>query len=86
MSALQRYVIIFALAAPSAVAVWLIFHGVFTNLTQSEAAMGYVDPLTQMGVYLGYTAMFGGSLVFGAIALWAGVRAVRLWLHRDGAE
>jgi hypothetical protein len=83
VTALQRYFIIFVLAAPSAVAVWLVFHGVFTNLTQTEEAMGYVDPLTQMGVYLGYAAMFGGSLVFGGIAAWAGVQALRLWLRRD---
>ncbi|MBV8118078.1 MAG: hypothetical protein JOZ01_08870 [Candidatus Eremiobacteraeota bacterium] len=58
---------------------WLVFHAVFTNLTKSEEAMGYVDPLTQMGISLGYIAMVGGTLTFGGIALWAAVRALRLW-------
>jgi hypothetical protein len=82
LSALQRYLIIFGLAAPSAAVVWLVFHGVFTNLTQTEEAMGYVDPLTQMGIYLGYVAMFGGTLVFVGVAAWAAVRAAGIWLGR----
>ncbi|MGA8533666.1 MAG: hypothetical protein WB615_06125 [Candidatus Tumulicola sp.] len=86
LTALQRYLIIFGLTTPSAVVVWLVFHGVFTNLTQTEAAMGYVDPLTQMGIYLGYVAMFGGTLIFGAIAAWAGVRAIGEWLRLRGKE
>ncbi len=82
MTPLQRYLIIFALTAPSAVVVWWIFHGVFTALTRTEAAMGYVDPLTQMGIYLGYVAMFGGTLVFAGIAAWAAVRAAAIWLNQ----
>lgn len=38
--------------------------------------MGYVDPLTKMGIALGYIAMIGGTLVFAGIALWAGIRAI----------
>ena len=72
----QRYAIIFALAAPASVVTWLVFHGVFVNLSATEKAMGYVDPLTQMGIDLGYIAMIGGTMVFAAIALWAGVRAL----------
>jgi hypothetical protein len=82
LTSLQRYLIIFALTAPSAVVVWSIFRGVFTTLTRTEAAMGYVDPLTQMGIYLGYVAMFGGTLVFAGIAAWAAVRAAAIWLNR----
>jgi hypothetical protein len=43
--------------------------------------MGYVDPLTKMGIALGYIAMIGGTLVFATIALWAGVRAVAIHLR-----
>ncbi|HKU81436.1 MAG TPA: hypothetical protein VJP76_04625 [Candidatus Tumulicola sp.] len=78
---LHRYLIIFALTAPAAAVVWLVFHGVFATLRQTELAMGYVDPTTQMGIDLGYVAMVGGSLIFGAIALWAAARATIAWLH-----
>jgi hypothetical protein len=81
LTPLQRYLIIFAMTAPSAVVVWAIFHGVFTTLSRTEVAMGYVDPLTQMGIYLGYVAMIGGTLIFGAIAAWAAVRAAGIWLR-----
>lgn len=81
----NRYLIIFALSAPAAAAVWYVFHGVFATLGQTEIAMGYVDPTTQMGIDLGYVAMVGGSLIFGAIALWAAIRAALAWLRaRDG--
>jgi hypothetical protein len=83
-SEVGRYAVIFALAAPSAAAVWLVFHGVFTNLTQTEEAMGYVDPMTQMGVDLGYVAMVGGTLIFAGIAVWAAFRAVDAWLRERG--
>ena len=82
MTALQRYLIIFGLSAPSAIVVWAIFHGVFATLTKTEEAMGYIDPLTQMGIYLGYVAMVGGTLVFAGIAAWAAIRAARIWLSR----
>lgn len=76
-----RYLTIVALAAPAAALVWLVFHRVFASLTQTEAAMGYVDPTTQMGIDLGYLAMFGGTIVFAAIALWAAVCGASLWLR-----
>lgn len=78
MTPLQRYVVIFALTAPASVATWLVFHSVFVNLSRTEAVVGYVDPVTQMGIDLGYLAMIAGTAVFGAIALWAAVQALRL--------
>ena len=84
MTPLQRYMIIFALAAPTSVVTCLVFHSVYVNLSLSEAAMGYVDPLTKMGIALGYLAMVGGTLVFAAIALWAAIKAVGVW--RRGAD
>ncbi|HEY5349133.1 MAG TPA: hypothetical protein VIJ77_02580 [Candidatus Tumulicola sp.] len=81
---LHRYLIIFALAAPTAGAVWFVFHGVFANLTRTEAAMGYVDSTTQMGIDLGYVAMVGGTAIFAAIAAWAALRAAGAWLHERG--
>lgn len=75
-----RYVTIFALSTPAAVAVWFVFHGVFESLSATERVTGYVDSLTQMGIYLGYVCMFGGTLGFGALAAWAAVRAFGVWL------
>ena len=84
MTSFQRYAIIFALAAPASVVTWLVFHGVFVNLSASEKAMGYVDPLTQMGIDLGYVAMVGGTLIFATIALYAGIRALVARSRGDG--
>ena len=78
MTPFQRYVVIFAMTAPASVVTWLVFHGVFVNLSRTEAIMGYVDPITQMGIDLGYIAMIAGTAVFGAIALWAAIQALRL--------
>jgi hypothetical protein len=74
----SRHLTIFALAAPGAAIVWLVFHSVYQNLSESEKAIGYVDPLTQTGIYLGYFVMFGGTLVLAAIALWSGFQYLRL--------
>jgi hypothetical protein len=77
---LVRYLTIFALSAPTAIAVWFIFHGVFENLSETERVTGYVDSLTQTGIYLGYVGMFGGTLVFAGLALWAAARALGVWM------
>lgn len=77
----NRYLTTFALSAPAAAIVWFVFHGVYENLTQTERAVGYVDPLTQTGIYLGYVAMVGGTLVLAGIALWSAVRWLRLLRH-----
>jgi hypothetical protein len=74
----NRYLTTFALSAPAAAIVWYVFHGVYENLSETERAVGYVDPLTQTGIYLGYVVMVGGTLVLAAIALWALVRWLRL--------
>jgi hypothetical protein len=77
---LVRYLTIFALSAPAAIAVWFVFHGVFENLSATERIAGYVDSITQMGIYLGYAGMFGGTLVFAGLAIWAAARAFGVWL------
>lgn len=74
----NRYLTTFALSAPAAAIVWYVFHGVYENLSETERAVGYVDPLTQTGIYLGYVVMVGGTLVLAGIALWALVRLLRL--------
>lgn len=63
-----------------AVIVWFVFHSVFVNLTQTEKAAGYVPPVMQMGIDLGYLSMIGGTLVFAALAVWALFRIVRILL------
>lgn len=77
---LVRFLIIFALSAPAAIAVWFVFHGVFVNLSATERITGYVDSMTQMGIYLGYVGMVGGTLVFACLAIWAAARAFGVWL------
>lgn len=71
-----KYLTIFALAAPAAIIVWFVFHAVYTDLTLSEKAVGYVDPTTRMGIAFGYIAMIGGTLLCAVVALWAGVRLI----------
>lgn len=80
---LNRHLTIIAFAAPGAAIVWFVFHTVYGNLTASEHVVGYVDPLTQMGIFLGYCAMIGGTLLFGGIAAWSALQYVRLLLRRE---
>ncbi|MGB8967003.1 MAG: hypothetical protein WCB99_15315 [Candidatus Cybelea sp.] len=79
---LNRYLTIFALAAPGAAIVWFVFHGVYLSLSESERVVGYVEPLTQAGIDLGYFAMVGGTLVLTVIAAWSGFHSIRLLLRR----
>jgi hypothetical protein len=78
---LNRYLTVFVLAAPGAVIVWLVFHGVYFNLSESEKAVGYVEPMTQTGIYLGYAVMIGGTLVLAALAVWSGFHILRVLLQ-----
>jgi hypothetical protein len=70
---LNRYLTIF---------VWFVFHGVYLSLSESERVVGYVEPLTQAGIDLGYFAMVGGTLVLAALAAWSGFHSIRLLLRR----
>jgi hypothetical protein len=78
----NRYLTIFLLSAPSAAIVWLVFHGVYVNMSAAQRAVGYVDSTTQIGIGLGYTAMIGGTLILAAIALWSGIGYLRS-MRRD---
>jgi hypothetical protein len=75
---LQHYLTMLALSAPAAAIVWFVFHGVYESLSISEKAIGYVDPMTQMGITLGYFVMIGGTVVLGAIAAWSAIRLLLL--------
>jgi hypothetical protein len=79
---LNRYLIIFALSAPGAVIVWLVFRGVYFELSETEKAVGYVDPTTQAGILLGYVVMIGGTLALALTAAWAAFQLVRVLLRR----
>jgi len=76
-----RYLVIFLVAAPGAAIVWFVFHAVYADLTVSAAAVGYVDALTQAGIYFGYVVMVGGTIALAAVALWALYRYIRLSLR-----
>ncbi|MGC9990880.1 MAG: hypothetical protein ABSD52_00610 [Candidatus Cybelea sp.] len=75
---LQRYLTMLALSAPGAAIVWFVFHGVYENLSISEKAIGYVDPMTQTGITLGYFVMIGGTVILAAIAAWSAIQLLRL--------
>jgi|GEM_PF-1661709 hypothetical protein len=79
---LNRHLAIVALAAPGAALVWWIFHGVYVSLSESVKAVGYVDPTTETGIYLGYVVMVGGTLLLAALAAWSAVAYIRLLLRR----
>ncbi len=70
---LQHYLTMLALSAPAAAIVWFVFHGVYENLSISEKAVGYVDPMTQMGITLGYFVMVAGTVILAAIAAWSAI-------------
>jgi hypothetical protein len=74
-----RNAIIFAWTAPAAVAVFVVFRAIYTNINETAKAVGQIDAGTTMGLAMGRIAMFGGSGVFGAIALVAAIRALRAW-------
>ena len=74
----NRYLTIFVLSAPGAAVVWFVFHAVFENMTAAERAVGYVDSMTQMGIYLGYVVMVGGTIGLAGVALWSGIAYLRL--------
>jgi hypothetical protein len=67
-----------ALSAPGAAIVWFVFHGVYETLSISEKAIGYVDPMTQMGITLGYFVMIGGTVILAAVAAWSAIQVLRL--------
>ncbi len=79
---LKRHLAIVALAAPAAAIVWWIFHGVYVDLSESAKAVGYVDPMTQTGIDLGYLTMIVGTLLLAAIALRSAVCCLRLLVKR----
>jgi multisubunit Na+/H+ antiporter MnhB subunit len=79
---MDRYAIILALSVFAAAAVWFVFHLEFGNLVRTEAAMGYVDPTTQMLVDLGYFALIGGVAVFAGLAVWSAARLFAVWRRR----
>lgn len=74
----NRRLVVFLLAAPSAAIVWFVFHTVYQNLSASVRAVGYVDPMTQMGIALGYVVMVAGTVILGAVSLWAAAGYLRL--------
>jgi len=76
---LSRNLIIVAWTAPAAVVVFLIFHGVYTNISETAKAVGQIDSATTMGLAMGWIAMVGGTGVLGVIALVAAIRALRAW-------
>lgn len=80
-SEVAHHLIMLAFTAPAAVLVWFVFHNVYVDLSRTETAIGYVDPMTQTGITLGYYAMIGGSLILGLIALWSAIHIARFYVR-----
>ena len=78
-SEVTHHFMMLAVTATGAVFVWYVFHDVYMDLSRSTNAVGYVDPMTQMGITLGYFTMIGGSAILGIIALWSGIQIVRFY-------
>jgi hypothetical protein len=78
----QHYLTMLILTAPAAAIVWFVFHGVYETLSISVKAVGYVYPMTQMGITLGYCVMIGGTVVLGGIAAWSAFQLLRLLFAR----
>jgi len=49
---------------------------VHSELTTVEQAQGYVDPVLQVGILLGFIVMLGGAGTL-ALAVWSAIRLVR---------
>ncbi|MGC1380921.1 MAG: hypothetical protein WA814_07845 [Candidatus Baltobacteraceae bacterium] len=79
---ITRYLVIFALAAPGAAVVWFVFHAVYYNLREAVSVVGYVDPMTQTGIDLGYIVMIGGTFLLAVLAAWSGFKLIGLLLQR----
>jgi uncharacterized membrane protein YccF (DUF307 family) len=68
-----RHLVIFLVAAPGAAIVWFVFHGVYESLTASVKAVGYVDPMTEIGIVLGYATMLIGTIALAVVAIRSGI-------------
>jgi len=73
-----HHIIMLGITAPGAALIWTIFHIAYIDLSRSSKAVGYIDPMTQVGITLGYWCMLGGTMVLGAIAIWSLLQVVRL--------
>jgi hypothetical protein len=82
---LSRNLIICAWTAPSAVLIFVIFHAVYTNISETAQAVGQIDSTTTTGLAMGWVVMVGGTGVFAVIAIVAGIRALRAWLRLRAA-
>jgi hypothetical protein len=79
---LNYHLTMLVLTAPAAALVWFVFHAVYADLSRGEKAVGYVDPMMQTGILLGYYTMIGGTIVLGAFAAWSAIQSLRLLLKR----
>lgn len=78
-----HYASVLLLSASGAVLVAYVYLRVHADLMAVEQAQGYVDPLLQDGVFLGFIVMvlMGGLLA--ALAVWSAVKLLRT-RGRDG--
>jgi hypothetical protein len=73
----SHYASVLLLSASGTVLVAFAYLRVHADLMAVEQAQGYVDPVLQDGIYLGFFVMLliGGLLA--ALAVWSGVKLLR---------
>jgi hypothetical protein len=71
-----QYASVLVLSAVAAVLVGMGFAHVHAEITTVEQAQGYVDPVLQTGVLLGFLVMGGCAVALAVAAVWAAVKLV----------
>lgn len=76
------YAAIGILSASAAILVALGYLRVHAEIETIEQAQGYVDPLLQAGITLGFFVMLAIVAVLSVVAAWSAVRMVRVRKRR----
>lgn len=82
-SEVSDYASILLLSASGAVLVWYAYSLAHSEIVTVEQAQGYVDPMLQVGITLGFIVML--ILVAGLVvaSIWSAIRLVRTWRNGE---
>lgn len=76
---IKHYGSVCVLSASGAVLTAYAYLHVHAEIVTVEQAQGYVDPLLEAGIVLGFAVMLVIVAALSAIAVWAAARAAREW-------
>jgi hypothetical protein len=76
---IKHYASVCVLSASGAVLAAYAYLHVRAEIVTVEQAQGYVDPLLQAGIVLGFAVMLITGAALSAIAVWSAVRVARGW-------